>query len=96
MIIYFTPQQRDDSLTITKSGDSLNINGTEFDFTAVPEGGVLPRAAVDCEHLASDVTRTGGRITLTLLLPLGPNASEAARFPEPINNPADGEVELPQ
>lgn len=94
MIINLSPQRRDDSLTIIKLGDALNINGVDFDFSAVPEGGVLPQSAVDCEFLASDVTRTAGQIVLTLLLPHGPDASEAARFPQPIT-PADGPVELP-
>lgn len=96
MRINLSPQRRDDTLTIIKSGDVLTINGTEFDFSQVPDGGLLPREAVDCAWLASDVTREDGELTLTLLLPHGANASEARRFPEPLTNVPDGEVEFPQ
>ena len=96
MKINLSPQRRDDTLTITKQGDVLTINGTEYDFTDLPDGGTLPADAVDCEYVFGSVDRVDGEIELTLLLPHGPNATEAARFPEPIIDPADGEVELPK
>jgi hypothetical protein len=96
MIIKLSPQRRDDTLTVTKAGDVLTINGMEYDFSQVPDGGLLPRDAVDCPWLASDVERVDGELLLTLLLPHGADASEAARFPEPLTDVPDGEVELPQ
>ena len=96
MKINLSPQRRDDTLTITKQGDVLTINGTAYDFTDLPDGGTLPADAVDCEYVFGSVDRVDGEIELTLLLPHGPNATEAARFPEPIIDPADGEVELPK
>jgi len=96
MTINLSPQRRDDTLSVIKSGDVLTINGTEYDFSQVPDGGMLPRNAVDCLWLRSDVTREDGELTLTLLLPHGANASEARRFPEPLTNVPDGEVEFPQ
>jgi hypothetical protein len=96
MKIYLSPQRRDDTLTVVKTGDTLTINGAEFDFSQLPEGAVLPQEAVACEWLASDVTRIDGELHLTLILPHGDEASREARFPEPIVNPADGVLELPQ
>jgi len=96
MRIYLSPQRRDDTLTVTKSGDVLTINGVEYDFTNVPEGGVLPQDAVDCMWLASDITRENGELTLTLLLPHKADATEAARFPQPLTNIPDGKVVLPE
>ena len=96
MIIQLSPQRRDDTLTVTKQGDTLTINGTAYDFSVIPDGATLPKDATDCEWLASDVERIDGVLHLTLLLPHGANASEAARFPQPIINPADGVLELPQ
>jgi len=96
MHIKLSPQRRDDSLTVSKQGDTLTINGTEYDFSVIPEGGTLPKDATDCAWLASDVTRIDGVLHMTLILPNKVNASEAARFPQPIVNPADGELELPQ
>ena len=96
MKINLSPQRRDDTLTVIKQGDVLTINGTEYDFTDLPNGGTLPADAVDCEYVFGSVDRVNGELELTLLLPHGANASEAARFPQPIINPADGEVELPK
>ena len=96
MKIYLSPQRRDDTLTITKQGDILTINGTEYDFSQLPDGGTLPADAVDSEYVIGSVDRVDGEIELTLLFPHGPNASEAARFPQPIIDPSDGEVELPK
>lgn len=94
MLISFSPMRRDDTLTLSLSGDVLTINGDPFDFSGVTEGAVLPRDAVACEFLASDVTRTGGVIALTVILPLAGDAPEAARFPEPITA-TDGAITLP-
>ena len=96
MKINLSPQRRDDTLSVTKQGDTLTINGTEYDFSQLPDGGSLPADAVDCEFVIGSVDRVNGELELTLLLPHGPNATEAARFPEPIIDPADGEVELPK
>jgi hypothetical protein len=96
MKINLSPQRRDDQLTIFKEGDSLTINGTEYDFNQLSDGGTLSADAVDCEFVIRSVDRSNGELELTLLLPHGANASEAARFPEPIIDPADGEVELPK
>lgn len=95
MQIRFTPQRRDDALTLSRAGDVLTINGTAYDFTPLPEGALLPRAAVDCGWLASDVTRTGGQIRLTLILPHGADAPAARRDPAPLRLTADGPVALP-
>ncbi len=96
MQITLSPQRRDDTLEVIKSGDTLTINSTAYDFSVVPEGATLPRDAVDCIWLASDVERIDGILHLTLLLPLGAGASYAARFPTPLLNPTDGLLELPQ
>lgn len=96
MKITLSPQRRDDTLHIIKQDDTLTINGTAYDFSVVPDGATLPRDAVECIWLASDVERIDGVLHLTLILPNSATASEAARFPQPIINPADGVLELPQ
>ena len=95
MQITLTPQRRDDTLTLTRSGDVLTINGEAFDFTAIPEGGTLPRDAVACDWLAGDVTRSGGVLHLTLVLPHGANAPQATLFPAALTLTGDGPVALP-
>lgn len=96
MNITLSPQRREDTLEVTKSGEKLTINGTAYDFSVIPDGATLPRDAVDCEWLASDVERIDGTLHLTLILPVVSKASYAARFPVPLINPADGLLELPQ
>ncbi|MCE8556920.1 hypothetical protein KBY29_21635 [Ruegeria pomeroyi] len=94
MLISFTPMRRDDRLELVKQGDVLTINGEEFDFSALPERAVLPRDAVSCDWLASDVERVGGVIHLTLILPHGADATPERLFPAPVEA-GDGTVPLP-
>lgn len=95
MHLTFSPMRRDDRLSLSRAGDVLTINGVAFDFGPLPDGATLPRAAVDCEWLAGPVERIGGVLHLTLILPHGPNAPEATRFPEPITVTGDGPITLP-
>lgn len=95
MIFRLTPQRRDDTLTLVKSGDALTINGTLYDFTQLTDGSTLPREAIDCEWICGDVERVDGELVIPILLPHGPDATEAARFPEPLTVATDGEVVLP-
>ena len=95
MKLILSPQRRDDILTLSKSGDALTVNGTVYDFSPLPNGGTLPREAVDCEWICGDVDRVNGELVIPISLPHGPDAAEAARFPEPMNV-TDGEVVLPE
>lgn len=94
MHIRFSPMRRDDRLTLSRQGDVLSINGEAFDFSALPEGALLPREAVDCAWLASGVTRQDGVIHLTLILPHGPKASQQSLFPAPADAP-EGDIPVP-
>ena len=96
MKIKLNPQRRDGDLSITKQGETLTINGAPFDFSVIPEGATLPASAVACEHLTGNIERINGVLHLSLILPHGPNPSQAVAFPAPIINPADGVLELPQ
>ena len=95
MLINLSPQRREDILTISKTGDTLTINGVPYDFSQLPNGATLPREAIGCEFIVSDVNRVNGEIELTILLPHGADASHEARFPEPINMTTNGQVVLP-
>lgn len=95
MIINFSPQRRDDALVLEKQGDTLIVNGDQFDFSNIPDGGTLPADAVDCEFIVGEISRINGELYLTILLPHGPNAPESARFPEPIQVSNDGPIQIP-
>lgn len=95
MKINLSPQVLTKTLKVLKSGDNLTINGEPLDFSKLPEGGVLPADAVECEFIIGDVRRRGGELQLTLLLPIAWDAPESCAFPQPILNPPDGRVPLP-
>jgi hypothetical protein len=96
MKITLVPQRRDDAIVVSKSGDALTINGVTYDFSVIPDGATLPASAVDCEYITGLVERINGVLQISLVLPHGPNPSQAVAFPEPLINPADGVLELPQ
>lgn len=96
MLINLSPIRSDNSLEIIRTGDALTINGVPYDFSQLPEGATLPREAINCEWVCGDVERTNGELIIPILLPHGPNASEAARFPVPITVTKDGPIALPE
>jgi len=95
MHITLTPQRRNDTLIASKQGDILTVNGTAYDFSVVTEGATLPASATGCSFLVGNIERISGVLRLSLILPTGPNASQAANFPAPIISPANGNLELP-
>lgn len=95
MHISFSPQRRDDVLTVSKAGDVLTINGDPVDFSIIPDGATLPAAAIGNEWIAGPVERIDGVLHVTLLLPHGPDPSPAVAFPEPITVAADGPIAVP-
>lgn len=85
MLISFSPIRSDEARDVSVNGDVLTINGEAFDFSDLPDGATLPRDAVASDWLASDVERIDGQIALTLILPHTADASEAVRFPQPVD-----------
>lgn len=96
MIVKLSPVRRDEDLAVTKYGDNLIINGETFDFSVIPDGATLPAGAVASDWIWGDVSRTGGVLTIPLVLAHGPNATEAQRFPADLIDPPDGELALPK
>jgi hypothetical protein len=96
MKITLSPVRMDSTLSVYKSGDTLILNGTNYDFSPLPDGATLPNEAIASEHFIGPVERINGELHLTLCLPHGPNPSRSVAFPELIHVVADGPVELPQ
>lgn len=95
MRIKLSPFGADETLVLSRSGESITINGMKLDFEALPDGAVLPATATGCPWLYGPVQRIDGELTLTVRLPHGAQASEQSRFPVDIVNPPDGRVQLP-
>jgi hypothetical protein len=96
MILNYFPQLRSDALTLSKNGDILTINGEEIDFEPLESGTKLPSEV--CQEyspfLLAAQRNNDGELELTLLLPHGQDATQAARFPQPVTA-IDGLVEVP-
>jgi hypothetical protein len=95
MIVNLSPQRRDDSLELHRTGDTLIVNGEAFNFHPLGEGDRLPAEAMSSGWFAGPVTRINGELELTILLPLPANYSPAQAFPEPVVLKGDGPVPLP-
>ena len=96
MIIKFSPQLRSDTLTLSKQGDTLTINAVEIDFSPLESGTKLPSELCQgySPFLISAQRNEDGELEVTLLLPHGKDATQAALFPQPVT-PSDGSVEVP-
>ena len=95
MIIDLSPVRADVGLIAVVNGDTIEINGTSFDFSSLPDGATIPAGEVPCDWIIGSVDRAGGSIRITLLLPHGPNPSQEVAFPSPIIDPPDGALAIP-
>lgn len=94
MLISFFPQRRDDALEVHKQGDVLTINGEAFDFTDLPDGGMIAFGDCPCDWLMAPIERVGGELRVTLALPFRIGNRHVAA-PPPLENPPDGQLVLP-
>lgn len=95
MQIKLSPQRLNETLTVSRAGDVLTLNGVEFDFGPLPDGATLPADAIVSDWIVGDVSRIDGELHLTLRLPHGQNPSRAVAFPEPVTVTEDGPIALP-
>ncbi|MGX9353374.1 hypothetical protein ACS3QZ_19445 (plasmid) [Shimia sp. W99] len=95
MQITFTPMRRDDALILSCQGETLIVNGTAHDFSALTEGAHLTPEEAGCDWLAGDVTRENGVLQLTLVLPHGARAPQKTLFPASVSVTGDGSIPVP-
>jgi len=95
MRINLSPQNFAGTLTATRAGDVLTLNGQAFDFGPLPDGATLPAEAIVSDWIIGPVSRIDGVLHLTLRLPHGPNPSQAVAFPAPLTVLEDGPIPLP-
>lgn len=96
MLIKLIPCRTDDfTLTLTKEGDSLIVNGECYDFSQIENGDVLPAGAAKGEYFRWDITRDNGQLIIPINFPLPANYSYAQAFPAPIEAVVEGAVRLP-
>lgn len=78
--------------TINVAGDTITIDGTPYDLSAVPEGG---EATAEDSPFSGKITRVDGVINCTVLVVLdGTAADEQGKDPWIIEN-ASGDITIP-
>lgn len=95
MRIFLSPQRRDDTLDVSRTGAVLTVNGEDFDFSRMVDGDTLPAGAINSPWFVGQVDNIGGELELTLLFPLPANYSPQQAFPVPIENVPNGPVVFP-
>lgn len=94
--ITFSPQRRDEVLTIEKTnGNRLRLNGELFNFNTLRDGDVIPLGEIPCKWIMSGVEMKDGVIHLTILLPYSVSRIDV-ETPEPITVEDDGLIVLPK
>lgn len=95
MKITLYPQRRDDELALSKQGDVLTVNGTEYDMSAIPDGATLPATAIENTLMnGGPIERIDGEINLTLFVPCcDPDAF--MKPPVTVTISKDGAIEVP-
>jgi hypothetical protein len=84
------------SLTLERTAPNrLRINGELFNFGPMEDGDVIEPGTVPCEWITGTVEKIDGEVQLTLILPHGPNPSQAVAFPVPITVTEDGPIAVP-
>ncbi|MFJ2710846.1 hypothetical protein ACIOZM_08130 [Pseudomonas sp. NPDC087346] len=96
MRIKLSPQRRDDTLQVVRSGKVLVINSEPFDFSQMADGDYLPVSAISSPWFAGAVENVEGELILTLLLPLPDNFSPEQAFPADLVDIPDGAVAFPK
>lgn len=85
----------DVEIVAVKDGDAISINYELFDFSNVGEGDTLPGSSAHGGWFLGDISRLNGELTLTLLMPIPINYSQAQAFPAPLLGVKDGVIQFP-
>lgn len=81
MHIKFSPVFSPATLSLSRAGDALEINGLRYDLSRMRDGDVLPAPdPVFC----GDITKADGVVSATVTLPHPHNAPQNVRYPEPV------------
>ena len=96
MNIELSPMRMDEPLFLHRSGDSIVINETIYDFSALEEGDLLDETAMSgSPWFVGQVGRSSGELFMCIRLPNPIDYSQEQAFPEPLIDVTDGPVQLP-
>lgn len=95
MKITLSPIRRDEPLSLERQGMALLLNGRHFDFSNLAIGEEASPEPLECDWFVGTIQRTEDGLELSIAYPIGPNATDAQRFPEPLVVSEDGPIKLP-
>ena len=96
MNIELSPMRMDEPLFLHRSGDSIVINETIYDFSALEDGDLLDEMAMSgSPWFVGQIGRSGGELFMCIRLPNPIDYSQEQAFPEPLIDVTDGPVQLP-
>lgn len=91
MKITLSPVRSDCAIEMIRAGETLIIDGVRVDLSSIAKGETREGETMDSVWILGDVTRdTKGVLHLALAVPYGPDAAEAARAPQMLDDPGDG------
>ena len=84
-------------LTLERAGETLTFNGDPIDFAPLAEGATMPFGTIPSPWINGPVTRAGGVLTVPICVPYaGGDLPESLWHPDPIIDPPDGPIMLPE
>jgi len=95
MNITLHPFRSDLTLSLSRAGDTLILNGGAFDFSDLSEGASLPADATGSDWFVLSLTRKDGVLHAEIRLPHGADAPQETLYPAPLILTEDGPVSLP-
>ena len=95
MDIVLTPQNRPDTLSLSKRGESLVVNGDTFDFSDLKDGETIFQSDIGCPFIV-EARRADGKLTVVVIAPHGADPDFSAAYPDPIKDAKDGKINLPK
>ena len=91
---FFSLPGSTETLSLSRSGDTLTINGDDLDLSIIGEGDLVRDASDLHPYLRDTISRVDGRAHVTLRLPVL-RRSGHVDDPAPIIDPPDGPISVP-
>ena len=95
--INFTPRFSDTKLEMSKSGETLIINGVDVDFSDMPDGADCPAKAIESDFVSGGISKIDGAVHMTIIMPYihTDDIPESVLYPSALIVEQDGRIPLP-
>lgn len=95
--IKFTPQSSDAKLEMSKTGETLTINGVDADFSDMPDGADYPAESIESDFVLGGISKVDGVVHMTIIMPYihTDDIPESVSYPSGVFVEQDGRISLP-